>query len=36
MALPKEMGMIMGDVFIRKYITQIDLDNNVVGFAKKK
>lgn len=38
MALPEKMGktMIMGDVFIRKFITQFDLDNNQVGFASKK
>lgn len=37
MALPPQMGktMIMGDVFIRKWITQFDLDNNKVGFAEK-
>jgi cathepsin D len=37
MALPARMGktMIMGDVFIRKWITQFDLDNNKVGFAEK-
>jgi len=38
MNLPEKFGktMIMGDVFMRKWVTLFDMDNNKVGFANKK
>jgi len=35
MDLPGELSnaVIMGDVFLRKYVTMFDMENNQVGFA---
>lgn len=38
MSLPPKFGktMILGDVLMRKFVTQFDMDNNRVGFAPRK
>jgi len=38
MELPEELrdGIVMGDVFLRKWYTLFDEQNNSLGFAKAK